>query len=52
MSERLKGKVVVVTGGGTGIGLGIARCCLEAGSAVIIAQRRIEIAEREAARFR
>lgn len=52
MSDRLKGKVVVVTGGGTGIGLGIARCCLEAGAAVMIAQRRIEIAEREAARLR
>ena len=52
MSDQLKGKVVVVTGGGTGIGLGITRCCLEAGAAVMIAQRRIEIAEREAARFR
>ena len=52
MNDRLKGKVVVVSGGGTGIGLGIARCCLEAGAAVMIAQRRIEIAEREAARLR
>ena len=52
MNDRLKGKVVVITGGGTGIGLGIARCCLEAGAAVMIAQRRIEIAEREAACFR
>ena len=52
MSDRLKGKVVVVTGGGTGIGLGIARCCLEAGAAVMIAQRRIEIAEGEATRLR
>ncbi len=52
MNDRLKGKVAVVTGGGTGIGLGIARCCLEAGAAVMIAQRRIEIAGREAARLR
>ena len=52
MNDRLKSKVAVVTGGGTGIGLGIARCCLEAGAAVMIAQRRIEIAEREAARLR
>ena len=52
MSDRLKGKVVVVTGGGTGIGLGITHCSLEAGAAVMIAQRRIEIAEREAARLR
>ncbi len=52
MDDRLKDKVVVVTGGGTGIGLGIVRCCLEAGAAVMIAQRRLEIAEGEAARFR
>ena len=52
MNDRLKGKVVVVTGGGTGIGLRIARCCLEEGAAVMIAQRRVEIAEREADRLR
>ena len=52
MSDKLKGKTVVVTGGGTGIGLGITRCCAEAGAAVMIAQRRIEIAEREAAALR
>ena len=52
MSDLLKGKTVVVTGGGTGIGLGITRCCAEAGAAVMIAQRRIEIAEGEAAALR
>lgn len=52
MSDKLKGTTVVVTGGGTGIGLGITRCCAEAGAAVMIAQRRIEIAEREAAALR
>ena len=52
MSDKLKGKTVVVTGGGTGIGLGITRCCAEAGAAVMISQRRIEIAEREAAALR
>ncbi len=52
MNDRLKGRTVVVTGGGTGIGLGIARCCAEAGAAVMIAQRRVEIAEHEAERFR
>ena len=52
MRDQLKEKTVVVTGGGTGIGLGITRCCLEAGAAVMIAQRRLEVAEREAERLR
>ena len=51
MSDQLKNRVVVVTGGGTGIGLGIVRCCVEAGAAVMIGQRRIEIAEGEAERL-
>ena len=46
---RLQDNVVIITGGGTGIGLGIARCCAEEGAAVVLAQRRVEIAEREAA---
>ncbi len=50
--EKLKGKVVVITGGGTGIGLGIAKCCLESGASVMMAQRRVEIAEKEAEQFR
>ena len=45
---RLRGKVVVITGGGTGIGLGIARSCAEEGAAVVLAQRRAEVAAREA----
>jgi NAD(P)-dependent dehydrogenase (short-subunit alcohol dehydrogenase family) len=49
---RLHGKVVVVTGGGTGIGLGIARSCAEEGASVVLAQRRAEIAERKAAELR
>ncbi|MFL5807316.1 MAG: SDR family NAD(P)-dependent oxidoreductase [Roseiflexaceae bacterium] len=49
MPERLHNKVVIITGGGTGIGLGIARCCAAEGAAVVLAQRRAEIAEREAA---
>ena len=35
----LKGKCVVVTGGGQGIGLGISRALQEAGAALIVAQR-------------
>ena len=52
MTQRLDNKVVLITGGGTGIGLGIARCCAEEGAAVVLAQRREEIAEREAAALR
>ncbi len=49
---RLHGKVVIITGGGTGIGLGIASSCAKQGAAVVLAQRRGEIAEREAALLR
>ncbi len=36
---RLDGEVALVTGGGTGIGLAIARCMIEAGAQVVIAGR-------------
>ena len=36
MSEGLAGRVVLVTGGNSGIGLGIARACAEAGADVAI----------------
>jgi glucose 1-dehydrogenase len=49
---RLHNKVIIVTGGGTGIGLGIVRCCAREGAAVVLAQRRVELAEQEAARLR
>lgn len=52
MDDSLKNKTVVVTGGGTGIGLGITKCCLDAGASVMMAQRRVEIAQEEAARFK
>jgi NAD(P)-dependent dehydrogenase (short-subunit alcohol dehydrogenase family) len=41
----LVGKVAIVTGGGTGIGMGISRALAGAGARVAIGQRRKEIAE-------
>jgi glucose 1-dehydrogenase len=52
MTFRLRNKVVIITGGGTGIGLGIARCCAEEGAAVVLAQRRAALAEQAAADLR
>jgi NAD(P)-dependent dehydrogenase (short-subunit alcohol dehydrogenase family) len=49
---RLRDKVVIITGGGTGIGLGIAHCCAAEGAAVALAQRRAEIAEGAASALR
>jgi 2,4-dienoyl-CoA reductase [(3E)-enoyl-CoA-producing], peroxisomal len=40
--DLLAGRVAVVTGGGTGIGLGIASCLAAAGATVAIASRKAE----------
>jgi gluconate 5-dehydrogenase len=40
---ELKGKTALVTGGGTGLGLGIARCLNAAGARVVIAGRRRDV---------
>lgn len=40
MELGLKGKVIVVTGGGAGIGAGISRACLEEGARVAVVGRR------------
>jgi NAD(P)-dependent dehydrogenase (short-subunit alcohol dehydrogenase family) len=50
--STLANKVVVITGGGTGIGLGIAQCCAAEGARVVLAQRRADVAEEAAATLR
>ena len=54
MSGRLEGKVIIITGGATGIGWGIARSCAREGAAVALAQRPadINLAEEKAAILR
>ncbi|HLY59627.1 MAG TPA: glucose 1-dehydrogenase [Terriglobia bacterium] len=42
----LAGKVAIITGGGTGIGFGIARVLASKGIRLVLAQRRLEMVER------
>ena len=44
MSGRLAGKAVIITGGATGIGWGIAQCCAREGASVALAQLPADLA--------
>ncbi len=50
--EQLEGKVAVITGGGSGIGEGIAGACAAAGMRLVIADIELDAAERVAAAAR
>ncbi len=48
----LKGKVVLVTGGGTGLGRSMSKYFLELGAKVIIASRKLDVLEKTAEELR
>jgi NAD(P)-dependent dehydrogenase (short-subunit alcohol dehydrogenase family) len=43
MGERLRGKRVLIYGGGTGIGLGCARAMMQEGASIFLSGRRAEV---------
>lgn len=49
---RRAGPVAIITGGGTGIGLGISRALAQSGAAVVVAQPDLAVAEAAAAELR
>jgi len=52
VTGRLASKVVVVTGGGTGIGRAVAARAAADGAAVVVAGRRQDVGERAARELR
>ncbi|HSI64576.1 MAG TPA: SDR family NAD(P)-dependent oxidoreductase, partial [Candidatus Saccharimonadia bacterium] len=44
----LENQTAIVTGGGTGLGLGITRCLVQAGAKVVITGRREELLQQAA----
>lgn len=44
----LRGQTALITGGGSGIGLGIARCFVQAGAKVVLSGRRTDVLKRAA----
>jgi NAD(P)-dependent dehydrogenase (short-subunit alcohol dehydrogenase family) len=48
----LSGRVAVVTGGGTGLGKGMAAGLAQAGALVVLAGRRLEVVEQAAQEIR
>ena len=52
MVKLLEGRAALVTGGGQGVGQGLARALAANGANVVIAQRKVEQGEEEAAYLR
>ncbi|MFQ6722376.1 SDR family NAD(P)-dependent oxidoreductase, partial [Bordetella pertussis] len=46
MTQRLSGRIAIVTGAGSGIGEATARLMAREGAVVVVADKAIEVAER------
>ncbi|WBU53915.1 SDR family oxidoreductase [Paracoccus sp. SCSIO 75233] len=51
-SDTLKGRVALITGGGSGIGFGIATAMVNAGAKVVIASRKTDVLEEAASKLK